>query len=84
MEFPGPDRNEIDVEIDDVFLMAACAECGPPALPWYDADERDRWVTAHTEATGHHVSLHTEMRGRGSRDDATTLHFYPLTEIPHE
>lgn len=62
------------IQIDTVFHMAACAECGSPALPWYDADERDRWVAAHSEATGHHVSTHTEMRGNGG---ATTVHLYP-------
>jgi hypothetical protein len=69
--------SEQRIDIDTVFHMAACAECGPPALPFYDADERDQWMAAHSEATGHHVSTHTEMRGQNADGGTTTVHLFP-------
>ena len=76
--------SDLRIEIDATFHMAACAECGPPALPFYDAAERDRWMAAHSEATGHHVSTSTEMRGHGADGSPTTLHLYPITETTGE
>lgn len=45
------------------FYLAVCHDCGADMpMPFYDGDERDRWATEHSSATGHDVRLAVEDR----------------------
>jgi hypothetical protein len=48
----------------DVFHLAICQQCGDGKLPvpFGVITQRDAWVTAHMEGTGHEVFSHTEVR----------------------
>src|SRR5262245_36886468 len=44
------------VLIGHVFYLATCQDCRPLlAQPFTDKDERDQWMKAHFDATGHTI-----------------------------
>lgn len=51
--------------ITDTFYIAACIDCDRHLpLPFESETDRDEWYAVHTQATGHRVDRHIELRGR--------------------
>lgn len=52
-------------EITAVFYLVTCQDCQDrPNLPFEDRAARDKWSKAHTDALGHRVEHHTEIRSQ--------------------